>query len=100
MRDEPMSEEQIAKVKGAAATDGMVLVLKDGTKLYCESIEQGKKDIKTCALADVAYVEYGCWYEINSYRKNLRERKIIWAILFTIIIVLSCALLILTKSNA
>lgn len=34
-----MTEEQIAKIKESAATDGMVLILNDGTKLYCESKE-------------------------------------------------------------
>lgn len=54
-----MSEEEIAKIKENAATVGAILKLKDGTNIYCETIEQAKKVIKTRKFGDAAYVEYG-----------------------------------------
>ncbi len=54
-----MTEEEIAKIKHNASTDGAIIRLKDGTKIYCETADQLKKILKTRKYADAAYVEYG-----------------------------------------
>lgn len=58
-----MTENEINKIKEKALTVGGILVLIDGTRIYCESIEQLKWMIKKRKFSDASYVEYGKDYE-------------------------------------
>jgi len=53
-----MLKERIDKIKELASKDGAVINLKDGTKIYCESIFITMKFLKSRMFKDASYVEY------------------------------------------
>ena len=53
-----MTNEKINQIKEKCEKFGGILKLEDGTKIYCESIEQLKLVLETCKFSDASYVEY------------------------------------------